>query len=104
MQLYTALLVALVLASGSAWSGHRSAAVRMEFQRHNPCPSTGLRRGSCPGYEIDHVVPLCARGPDRVENLQWLTVQAHRAKTRGDVRHCAAERRRARQPDANTTE
>lgn len=36
----------------------RSAAVVSEFKRHTPCPATGLRRGKCPGYEIDHITPL----------------------------------------------
>ncbi len=70
----------------------RSTAVRLEFKRHNPCPSTGLRRGSCPGFEIDHVVPLCAHGADDVSNLQWLSHGEHAIKTRGDVRQCRALR------------
>ena len=37
----------------------RSMAERAAFVRHNPCPATGLRRGSCPGWEVDHVVALC---------------------------------------------
>lgn len=68
----------------------RSAAVVLEFKRKNPCPSTNQRRGSCPGYQVDHIEPLCANGPDHVSNLQWLTVEAHKIKTRGDRRHCRA--------------
>lgn len=64
-----ALILLLVVASATA--GERSAAVRNEFKRHNPCPATGERRGACPGWVIDHVVPLCAGGPDAVGNLQW---------------------------------
>lgn len=73
----------------------RSAAVVSEFKRHNPCPATGERRGACPGYEIDHVVPFCAQGADHVENLQWLSKADHRIKTRRDVRLCRAARNSA---------
>ena len=68
----------------------RSAAVVLQFKRMSPCPATGERRGKCPGYEIDHIEPLCASGPDHVANLQWLTREAHRIKTRTDVRRCRA--------------
>ncbi|WP_309679470.1 HNH endonuclease signature motif containing protein [Polaromonas sp.] len=71
----------------------RSAAVVSEFKRHNPCPANGLRRGKCPGHEIDHITPLCADGADHVSNLQWLSREDHRVKTRGDVRHCRALKR-----------
>lgn len=33
----------------------RSMAERVAFVRHNPCPATNLRRGACPGWEVDHV-------------------------------------------------
>ncbi len=68
----------------------RSMAERAAFVRHNPCPATGLRRGSCPGWEVDHVVALCAGGADTRANMQWLTVQDHREKTRHDRRICRA--------------
>lgn len=76
----------------SADAGQRSAAEVAAFKRANPCPATGLRRGSCPGYEVDHIEPLCAGGPDTRENMQWLTVAEHRVKTRFDVRTCRAIR------------
>ena len=72
----------------SALAGDRSRAVRSEFQRLNPCPETGAKRGACRGWEVDHIVPLCAGGADRVENLQWLTVHEHRRKTKRDVARC----------------
>ena len=67
---------------------HRSAAEVLAFKRANPCPSTGLRRGKCENYQVDHVIPLCAGGADKKENMQWLSVEAHRVKTRVDVREC----------------
>nr|WP_315471728.1 HNH endonuclease signature motif containing protein [uncultured Rhodoferax sp.] len=37
---------------------------------------------------MDHIIPLCAGGADSAENLQWLTREDHKAKTRIDVREC----------------
>jgi len=70
----------------------RSAAIVLDFKRHNPCPSTGLRRGKCPGYVVDHVKPLCAGGPDDRANMQWQTVAAAKVKDREEVRECRALR------------
>lgn len=72
---------------------HRSKATLRAFVNQQACPSTGLHRLPCPGYHIDHIQPLCAGGSDTVENLQWLTREAHKEKTRGDIGHCAALRR-----------
>lgn len=86
------LLLAALLASSVALPVDaktvRSAAERAAFVRANPCPVTGLRRGTCPGWEVDHAHALCAGGRDARENMQWLTVQAHREKTRSDRRIC----------------
>lgn len=66
----------------------RASGVRAEFQRLHPCPSTGSPRGACPGFEVDHIQPLCAGGRDEVTNMQWLTILAHREKTGRDVAAC----------------
>lgn len=50
----------------------RSAAERAQFQRTYPCPANGARRGACPGWEVDHVIPLACGGCDAVANMQWL--------------------------------
>ena len=60
----------------------RSAAVKYEFKKSNPCPATGRPRGACPGYEIDHIVPLLHGGADATDNMQWLTVPEHKNKTK----------------------
>ncbi len=75
-----------------AESGKRSSGAVADFKRVNPCPANGNSRGPCPGWEVDHVVPLCANGADDPANMQWLTVQQHRAKTPKDRRLCAALR------------
>lgn len=72
----------------------RSAAAKAEFQRINPCPSTGRTRGACPGYVKDHIVPLCAGGADRPHNMQWQTVSAAKRKDRDERRQCNVGRRR----------
>ena len=59
----------------------RSAAVLSAFQKLHPCPATGLGSGSCPGWAIDHVIPLVDCGCDAVSNLQWL---------KNETKSCAA--------------
>jgi hypothetical protein len=54
---------------------YRSSAIKAAFQRLHPCPSTGLQKGSCPGWSIDHVIPLAVGGCDAVVNMQWLPDQ-----------------------------
>lgn len=58
----------------------RSATARREFQRQNPCPSTGRPSGACPGYVVDHVQALKHGGLDEPGNMQWQTTAAARAK------------------------
>ncbi len=95
MKVLPALLALTLLVGVSADARiQRSAAEVLAFKRHNPCPSTGQRRGACPGYQVDHIIPLCAGGPDKVSNMQWLSVAAHRTKTRNDVRECRRLRNR----------
>lgn len=62
------------------------------FRADNPCPATGRTRGACPGWQVDHIVPLCAGGPDRPENLQWLRTEDHRMKTFLDTRQCRRDK------------
>ena len=66
------------------------------FRAEHPCPATGRTRGACPGYHVDHVVPLCAGGPDRPSNMQWITREDHRGKTFVDVRECRKARKSLR--------
>lgn len=82
------LAIALFFAISGAGATERSRAVRAEFQRSHPCPATHARRGACYGYQVDHVIPLKCGGPDRVENMQWLTVAAHAHKTAREARLC----------------
>jgi hypothetical protein len=78
----------LMLPSLASASEHRSRAVAREFQEIHPCPSTGLTSGACPGYVRDHIVPLACGGPDAVDNMQWQTIHAAKAKDRWERRAC----------------
>lgn len=60
----------------------RSNAARHAFARETACPSTGRNALPCPGYRIDHVVPLKRCGLDQPGNMQWLTVSDWRDKSR----------------------
>jgi 5-methylcytosine-specific restriction endonuclease McrA len=62
--------------------------VRHAFVKEQACPSTGRHRLPCPGWQIDHVQPLKCNGPDNTANLQWLTVEDHKAKTKREARLC----------------
>ena len=59
------------------WRGRyiRCSAAKAAFERDNPCPSTGQPRGACPGYVIDHIVPLKRGGADLPANMQWQTIE-----------------------------
>lgn len=50
----------------------RSSAVVRAFKSLHACPSTGLYGGACPGWAVDHVIPLVCGGCDAVGNMQWL--------------------------------
>lgn len=63
----------------------RSKAVLREFERQYPCPVRsfpGVKPGTCPGWAKDHVVPLSCGGCDSVENLQWMTTEDWRDKSK----------------------
>ena len=66
----------------------RSSAIRAEFMRQHPCPSTVATRGPCPGWQVDHIEALVCGGRDELGNLQWLEIQPHREKTRVEVKLC----------------
>lgn len=67
---------------------HRSYEAKAAFKRAHHCPSTGLGRGPCPGWQVDHRIPLKCFGPDEPSNMQWLTIADHAAKTAREARSC----------------
>jgi hypothetical protein len=48
----------------------RSSTARHQFERSNPCPSTGKPSGACPGYVIDHKQALKFGSSDTPGNMQ----------------------------------
>lgn len=92
----TALCLLLALPVGAI--GRSQAEVRA-FRKANPCPSTGQTRGPCPGWHVEHPIPLCAGGADdHRANMAWLSVEDHRFKTFVDLRECRKLRRLANTP------
>lgn len=82
------ILAALLPGVGEAKS-YRDPEVRRAFMKIHPCPSTGKTRGKCPGFQVDHRWPRCYYdGPDEIWNMQWLSIEAHREKTKLDVKVC----------------
>lgn len=92
---FAALIISIATAKIADAHTHRSTAVKHAFQREHPCPSTGKRRGACPGYVKDHIKALaCARTPEERKaldvpgNLQWQTVEEAKAKDKRERRQC----------------
>jgi hypothetical protein len=74
------ILILLFSAITSYGKSNRSERSRVEFKQKNPCPSTQLSRGSCPGYIIDHIKPLACGGVDTSINMQWQTIEDAKQK------------------------
>ena len=55
----------------------RSAKVRNAYRKIHPCPSNGSTVGTeaCPGWAIDHIIPLAVGGCDSVSNMAWMPDQ-----------------------------
>jgi hypothetical protein len=50
----------------------RRADVLYAYRKAHPCPVTGKTTGACPGWSMDHIVPLAKGGCDMVSNLAWM--------------------------------
>lgn len=53
----------------------RSSLKIAQFKKVHPCPANGKISGPCPGWAIDHVIPLVCGGCDGIGNMQWLPNQ-----------------------------
>lgn len=77
----TAILLCAVLAV-PAFAAPRSQVAKRDFARQQACPATAANKLPCPGFIIDHKTPLDCGGPDTPANMQWLTVQAWKGKSK----------------------
>lgn len=91
------LLALGIVADADARIARSQTEVRA-FRKEHPCPSTQKVRGRCPGYQVDHVIPLCAGGQDHRSNMHWLSLEDHRWKTFIDARECRKLAWSAKQP------
>jgi hypothetical protein len=89
--LFLAVLALPALAIGD---DTRSAAARAAFVRTVPCPQDKPHAPNvCPGYVVDHVIPLCAGGPDLPGNMRWAGYRDAAYKDREEARLCALVRK-----------
>ena len=66
-----------------------SSKARSQFIHANPCPATGKTSGPCKGWIVDHVVPLCAGGADKPDNMQWQTTADAKLKDKIERKQCS---------------
>jgi len=82
------VLVALIASFACFAKTERDSRQRAAFVKEHPCPSTGKTKGRCPGYVVDHIVPLCAGGRDHPSNMQWQTREEAKNKDRKEREMC----------------
>lgn len=80
------LMLVLIMLSAAAMARDRGE-VRL-FRSHNPCPVTQRTTGACPGFVVDHIIPLCAGGLDSPSNMQWQPRAQSREKDKIEIRYC----------------
>lgn len=85
----TTAILAIGLFVVAAECESRSKSEVRHFKSQYPCPATGKSKGSCPGYVVDHKVPLCAGGADHPSNMQWQTTEAAKIKDRQERKQCS---------------
>jgi hypothetical protein len=66
----------------------RSRKVVAIFMATVPCPATGEVGKRCVGHVIDHKIPLACCGSDTIENMQYQTIAAAKAKDRVERKAC----------------
>jgi hypothetical protein len=43
---------------------------------------------ACPGYVVDHIMPLCAGGADDPANMMWMTAVDGKKKDAVEMKLC----------------
>jgi 5-methylcytosine-specific restriction endonuclease McrA len=69
----------------------RDLSARRDFMLHTYCPSTSTYALVCPGYVVDHIVPLSCGGPDKPENMQYQTTEAAKEKDKWERLQCGGQ-------------
>lgn len=82
-----AAAVAVIIAVVLSLVGEIDAPARDRAQVRAFLRAQGMER-TPEGYEVDHIIPLCAGGADSPENMQLLTFEEHQQKTSIDLRWC----------------
>ncbi len=82
------IILCLLLACSVEAATKRSIKARRAFQKANPCPATGKKTGACPGYVVDHVIPLACGGADAPANMQWQSYSSAKKKDKWERRDC----------------
>lgn len=87
-----AMLLPLILASTGALAKPitgeivRDPAQPREFMKTHLCPTTELLKYPCPGYVVDHILPLKCGGKDSPDNMQLQTIAEGRRKDYWEIR------------------
>lgn len=87
------ILLFLALSLQAEAKIHRSSTAKAHFVKAHPCPATGLPRGACPGWVVDHIEPLCNGGADDPANMQWQTKENALIKDRIEWAVCRKNRK-----------
>ena len=82
-----AAIITVIIAAVLSLVGEIDTPARDRSQVRAFLRAHGLER-TPEGYEVDHIIPLCAGGADSPENMQLLPIETHREKTRIDLRWC----------------
>jgi hypothetical protein len=82
------LLFLLCISLNAESKTKRSWKARSEFKTLHSCPSTGMTKGPCPGWIIDHIEALACGGADAPYNMQFQTIADAKAKDKWERKGC----------------
>lgn len=86
-------ILALLLTPQFGGEIKRSRSALHEFAKVTPCPApdakTKRQITHCPGYVIDHIVPLACHGLDEPVNMQWQSIADGKAKDKWERKDCS---------------
>jgi hypothetical protein len=63
------------------------------FRKVDACPATKKTTGACPGWVVDHVVPLCWGGADSPLNMAWQEAKMSYKKDVFEREACAMKKK-----------